>query len=85
VNFEAYLHLSNRKCCGWTLFKEKVLKAQEQLSHVPKDELAGKTGLAEQRAVAGTQEKKESLWPLEEGAGHSGGLQGYHEVMQGES
>jgi len=52
---------------------------------VPKDELAGKTGLAEQRAVAGTQEKKESLWPLEEGAGHSGGLQGYHEVMQGES
>ena len=37
------------------------------------------------RALAGTQEKKESLCPLEEGAGHSGELQGYHEVMQGES
>ncbi|GAB0209002.1 hypothetical protein GRJ2_003365900 [Grus japonensis] len=37
--------------------------------HVLKDEPAGKkTGLGEQRALAGTQEKKESLWPLEEGA-----------------
>jgi len=53
---------------------------------VPKDEPVGKkTGLAEQRALAGTQEKKESLCPLEEEAGHSGGLQGYCEVMQGVS
>ena len=35
---------------------------------MPKDELAGKkTILAEQRALAGTQEKKESLRPSEEG------------------
>jgi len=53
---------------------------------VPKDELEGKTtGLAEQRALAGTKERKESLCPSEEGAGHSEGLQGYHEVVQGES
>ncbi|KAK4809932.1 hypothetical protein QYF61_001659 [Mycteria americana] len=44
--------------------------------HVLKDELAGKkTSLAEQRDLAGTQEKEESLQPLEEGAGKSGGLQ----------
>ena len=54
-------------------------------AHVLKDELAGKTGLAEQRVLAGTQEKKDSLCPLEEGVGHSGGLQGYREVMQGGS
>ncbi|KAK4810447.1 LOW QUALITY PROTEIN: hypothetical protein QYF61_004227, partial [Mycteria americana] len=36
--------------------------------YVPKDKLVGKkTGLAEQGAFAGTQEKKESLRPLEEG------------------
>ena len=53
---------------------------------MPKDELVGKKpGLTEQRALAGTQEKRESLCPLEEGAGHSGGQQGYHEVMQAES
>jgi len=53
---------------------------------VPKDEpVRKKTSLDEQRALAGTQEKEESLSPLEEGAGNSGGLQRYHEVMQGES
>ena len=44
-----------------------------------------KTALAEQRALAGSQEKRESLCPLEEGTGHSGGLQGYHEFTEGES
>ncbi|GAB0204739.1 hypothetical protein GRJ2_002939500 [Grus japonensis] len=39
---------------GWKLFKKEILKAQD----VPKDEPVGKkTGLAEQRALAGTQEK----------------------------
>ena len=53
---------------------------------MPKDEPVGKKiGLAEERALDGTQENKESFCPLEEGAGHSGGLQRYHEVMQGES
>ncbi|KAK4818854.1 hypothetical protein QYF61_020073 [Mycteria americana] len=43
---------------------------------VPKDEPAGKkTGLAEQRALSRTQENEESLGPLEEEAGKSGGLQ----------
>jgi len=53
---------------GWTLFKEKVLKAQEQTCpHVPQDELVGKTtSLAEQGALAGTQEKKSGLPPMEE-------------------
>jgi len=52
---------------------------------VPKDEPAvKKTGLAEQGALFGTQEKK-SLCSLEEGACHLGGLQGYREVLQGES
>ena len=51
-------------------------------THVQKEGPAGeKTGLAEQRALAGTQETKESLWPLEEGAGNSGGLQGCCEAM----
>ena len=51
-----------------------------------KDKPAGKkTGLAEQRALAGSQEKKESLRTLEAGGGHSGGLLGYHEFTQGES
>jgi len=39
--------------------------------------------VAEQRALAGTQEKKMSLCPLEEGAGYLGGLEGYSEVIQG--
>ena len=52
---------------------------------MPKDKAVGKkTSLAEQRALAGTQEKTESLRPLEEGEGNSGGLQGCREVMQGE-
>jgi len=51
--------------------------------HVLKDKLVGKkTGLAEQRAMAGTQEKKESLCPLEEVEGNSGGLQGCCEVTE---
>lgn len=45
--------------------------------------LGKKMGLTEQRALAGTQgRKRESLRTLEEEAGHSGGLQGYREVMQ---
>lgn len=52
---------------------------------MPKDQLAGKkTSLNEQRDTAGAQEKQESLCPLE-GTGHSGGLQGYCEVMQSEN
>ena len=44
--------------------------------HVPQDELAGKTtGLAEQGALAGTQEKKEGLPPTEDRAGDSRGVQ----------
>ena len=48
---------------GWAFFKKEILKAQEQaVPHVPKDELVGKkTSLNEQRALAGTREKKESL------------------------
>jgi len=47
--------------------------------HVPQDEPAGKmTGLSEQGALAGTQEKKEGLPPMEEKAGDSGGVQGSH-------
>jgi len=55
-------------------------------SYLLKGELAGKkTGLAEWRALSESQENKESLWPLEKGAGNSGGLQGCCEVMQGEN
>jgi len=44
---------------------------------VPQDEPAGKmTNLAEQGALAGTQEKKEGLIPMEEKAGDLRGLQG---------
>ena len=43
---------------------------------MPKVKLAGKkTVLVEQRALSGTQQKNESLSPLEEGAGNSGGPQ----------
>ena len=53
--------------------------------HVMKDKPVGKkTSLSEQGALAGTQDKKESLCPLEDVAGHSGG-QGCNEVIQGES
>ena len=44
---------------------------------MPQDEPAGKTtGLAEQRALAGTQETKEGLPPMEERPGDSRGVQG---------
>jgi len=45
---------------GWTFFKKEILKGTGAgHPHVPKDEPAGKkTSLAEQRALAGTQEKK---------------------------
>ena len=45
------------------ILQERNLKgAGAGCPHVPKDELVGKkTGLAEQRDWAGTQEKKESL------------------------
>lgn len=37
-------------------------------------------------ALAGIQEQKEDLWPLEEGAGNdSGGQQGCPQVMQGDN
>jgi len=46
---------------------------------VPLDEPVGKTtGLAEQRALSGTQEKKEGLPPMEERVGNSRGVQGSH-------
>jgi len=44
---------------------------------VQQDESAEKmTSIAEHGALAGTQEKKESLPPIEEGAGNSRGVQG---------
>ncbi|KAK4831046.1 LOW QUALITY PROTEIN: hypothetical protein QYF61_014978 [Mycteria americana] len=65
---------------GWTFFKEEVLRAQEQA--VPRCQ---KTSQREKRlawlktwlnrALARTQEKEESLRPLEEGSGKSRGLQ----------
>jgi len=45
--------------------------------HVLQDQPAGKmTSLAEQGGLAGTQEKKEGLPPMEERAGDSRGVQG---------
>jgi len=45
--------------------------------HVPQDKLVGKAaGLAEQGALAGTQEKKDGLPFIEESAGDSRGVQG---------
>jgi len=44
---------------------------------VSQHEPVGKmTGLVEQGALAGTQEKKEGLPPMEERAGDSGGVEG---------
>ena len=44
---------------------------------MPQDKPVGKTtSLAEQGALAGTQEKKEGLSPMEERAGNSRGTQG---------
>lgn len=37
------------------------------------------------RDVELSERKKGSLWPLGEGEGNSGGLQGHHEVMQGKN
>ncbi|GAB0203778.1 hypothetical protein GRJ2_002843400 [Grus japonensis] len=69
---------------GWTLVQKEILKAQEQA--VP---MCQKTSWQGRRlawlnraALAGTQDKKESLWPLEEGTGNSGGLQRCCEVTQ---
>jgi len=46
---------------------------------VPQDEPARKTtGLAEQGALAGTQEKKQGLPPMEDRAGDSRGVEGFH-------
>lgn len=53
--------------------------------HVPKGEPAGKSGLAEQRPLAGTHGKKESGSPLKEEAGSFEGLQGCYRVMLGEN
>lgn len=51
-----------------------------------KDELVGMiTGLVEQRALALSQGKKDSLRVLEEEASNSVGLQGCSEVMQGDN
>lgn len=54
---------------------------------LPKDEPAGKkSDLAEQRALAGIQEKKKaSLSPLEKRESHFCELQVCHWVMQGEN
>lgn len=53
-------------------------------AHSSRDELTGnKPRLVDQRTLAGTQVKKESLYPLKERAGNSG-LQGGHEVMGGD-
>lgn len=49
--------------------------------HMPKDKLEEKTDLFEQRALAGTQDKKGSVSPLKEGVGDSEKLQGCHEVI----
>ena len=72
---------------SWTLFKEEVLKAQELA--IP---LCWKTSQRGRSPVWLNSKlwvelggKKEGLWTLDEGAGHSGGLQGYHGVMQGEN
>lgn len=54
--------------------------------HVHKDQLTGKkTNLPEQRVLTGTQEERESVSPLEEGAESSGGLQRCCEFVQGEN
>lgn len=45
------------------------------------DPIVRKSILAEQRAVAGTQHKKECSQPLEELDGNSGGLLGFHKVI----
>lgn len=50
---------------------------------MPKDEPAGKSGLAEQRALAGTQGKKESGSPLKEGAGSLGNTIGMSQGYAG--
>lgn len=42
---------------------------------MPKYKQVEKTSLAEQRGLASTQWKKESVWALEEGAGTLVGLQ----------
>ncbi|KAK4828082.1 LOW QUALITY PROTEIN: hypothetical protein QYF61_023142, partial [Mycteria americana] len=61
---------------GWTFFKEEVLKAQEQaVPRCRKTSRRGRRPAWLTRALARTQEKEESLQPLEEGAGNSGGLQ----------
>ena len=47
---------------GWIFFKKEVLKgARAGRFHVPKDELAGKTGLAEQRVWLELNKKLQSL------------------------
>ncbi|PKU47346.1 adaptin ear-binding coat-associated protein 1 [Limosa lapponica baueri] len=68
---------------GWVFFKEEVLKAQAQAIPVHYKASRQRTRLAwlEQRDRVTAQEKKESLWPLEKGAGHSGRLQRCSKVM----
>lgn len=45
---------------GWTLFKNGA-GTEAGHPHLPIDNTAEKTGLAEQTALAGSQEKKEAL------------------------
>lgn len=52
---------------------------------MPKDKPAGKSGLAEQRALAGTESKKENGSPLKEGAGRLERLQRCHRATKGEN
>lgn len=61
---------------------KETLKARKEANA---RQAAGNTSLAEHKDLAGTKEKEERLWPLEEGAAHSGGLLGCWEVMQGEN
>lgn len=53
--------------------------------HVPTDKPAVKTSPANRELCLEFRAQEEILWPLEEGTGSSGELQGCHEVMQGEN
>lgn len=66
----------------------KFLNTQEQvIPPMPIDLLVGKkTGLDEQRALAGTQgRKKKEFVALGRKEKHAAGLQGFHWLMQGEN
>ncbi|GAB0206513.1 hypothetical protein GRJ2_003116900 [Grus japonensis] len=72
---------------GWTFFKKEILKPQEQAVPMCRKMSRWGRGLAwlNRELWLELRKKKESLWPLEEGAGNSRELQGCCEVMQGEN